>query len=55
MAVAANRPGVLGLLGLATFAVVLEIAPRAGLVPAEYEVDIVVDASGIFRRAAVID
>lgn len=33
---AGTRPGVLGLMGLATFAVVLEIAPRAGLVPAEY-------------------
>jgi ABC-type nitrate/sulfonate/bicarbonate transport system permease component len=33
---AGHRPGVLGLAGLATFAVVLEIAPRAGLVPAEY-------------------
>jgi ABC-type nitrate/sulfonate/bicarbonate transport system permease component len=31
-----NRSGVLGLLGLATFAVVLEIAPRAGLVPSAY-------------------
>jgi ABC-type nitrate/sulfonate/bicarbonate transport system permease component len=36
MALAANRSGVLGLAGLATFAAVLEIAPRAGLVPAEY-------------------
>lgn len=30
------RPGVLGLMGLATFAVALEIAPRAGLVPSEF-------------------
>ena len=31
-----HRPGVLGLIGLASFAVALEIAPRAGLVPSEY-------------------
>jgi ABC-type nitrate/sulfonate/bicarbonate transport system permease component len=36
MALARYRPGVLGLMGLATFAVALEIAPRAGLVPSEY-------------------
>jgi ABC-type nitrate/sulfonate/bicarbonate transport system permease component len=33
---AVHRSGVLGLLGLATFAVALEIAPRAGLVPARF-------------------
>jgi ABC-type nitrate/sulfonate/bicarbonate transport system permease component len=33
---AGHRSGVLGLMGLATFAAVLEIAPRVGLVPADY-------------------
>ena len=33
---AGNRSGVLGLIGLATFAAALEIAPRAGLVPSAY-------------------
>jgi ABC-type nitrate/sulfonate/bicarbonate transport system permease component len=35
-AVGVRRPAGLGLLGLAAFAVALEIAPRAGLVPADY-------------------